>query len=141
MPRHCTLHLGCSKRSTVVQHRQGQPQSPSQRPCNSAVTHAYSRAWKHSLHPCPSPSMPQQAENPRTEYVHHTRARHEDFASQSDSRPFAGMDSHRKGLDKGSFFKGDIIWQPARTRHKQQSPKEFMTGMRKAMTLEDQTRV
>lgn len=73
---------------------------------------------------------------PQTENVHHTRARHEDFASQSDSRPFAGMDSHRKRLDKGSFFKGDVIWKPERTRHKQQSPKRLWGVMRKAMTFE-----
>lgn len=39
----------------------------------------------------------------------------EDFASQSDSGPSTGMDSHRKGFNKGPFFKGDVIWKPATT--------------------------
>lgn len=57
-----------------------------------------------------------------------TSATHEDFASQSDSRSFASMDSHRKGLNKGPFFKGDIIWKPARARHKTTATNEVYEG-------------
>lgn len=73
------------------QRRFWQPQDPPHHTCGSAMTHPYSRTQKQSLS-LPTPS--QQAGNPRTDYDHCTRARHEDFASQSDSCSSAGVDSH-----------------------------------------------
>jgi len=66
-PRHYTLHLGCSKCSSVVQHGQGQPHGPPWHPCNSARMHADSRASKHSMHPVHLPPCrgTQRTQGPR----------------------------------------------------------------------------
>lgn len=132
----CTLHSGFSECSSAAQHGQGQPQGLPWYYQNSPMTHTYICVKKHILHPVHPPLCHCWQKTQRLRMFYHTWATYEDFAAQSDSCSFAGVDSHRKWLNKCPFFKGDTIWKPARDTE-QQSPRRFMRVMRKALIVAD----